>query len=124
MYKILEKLPKGEDGRPQYPVEFEEAWAIRPSRKGSNPKGKGYKAWRARMQEGCKEATLLKALSNYGWYCRDEKISGGVYVVMLATFFGPSLMWEDYMDYETTRRPQHSARPCWTKKDLEPRTLI
>jgi hypothetical protein len=124
MHPILEKLPKGADGRPLYPVAFEEVWAVFPKRKGSNPKGKAYTKWHARAGERIPAATLFKAVSNYGWYCRDEKIWGTMYVVMAATFFGPSLMWEDYMDYETTRRPEFSARPCWTREELRPRTLI
>lgn len=84
-----------------YPDAFEELWAAYPERKPTNPKGKAFKAWKARIREGFAIDTMAAGVGLYAVYVRAEGKEGTSFFMHTATFLGPedppwfSLAWDD-----------------------------
>ena len=89
-------LPK-ENGRKQYPEQFEEVWSAYPKRNYPS-KGAAYKKYRARINDGADHQVLLKAARNYQKVCEQEDKIGSQYVMKAKTFFGPSEHWVEFVD--------------------------
>lgn len=76
-------------GRNDYPPEFEAAWKAYPRRAGDNPKGKAFKAWRARLAAGRTAEEIHAGVLRYAAYVAAKGQVGTEYVKQAATFFGP-----------------------------------
>lgn len=72
-----------------YPPEFEAAWKAYPRRAGDNPKGKAFKAWRARLAAGRTPEEIHAGVLRYAAFVAAKGQEGTEYVKQAATFFGP-----------------------------------
>jgi hypothetical protein len=77
------------------PTLFNAAWDAYPKRAGGNARNMAMKAWRARMADGVSEDVLLAAVHRYHAYCEATERTGTEYVMMAATFFGPSKRYDE-----------------------------
>ena len=80
--------PKQENGRRDYPEDFEEVCAAYPSRTGGNPKKAAYRAWRARVSDGTDAVELLEGVKRYARYVEAAGTEPR-HVKQAQTFFGP-----------------------------------
>jgi hypothetical protein len=78
-----------------FPPEFEEAWAIYPKRAGGNSKADALKAWSGRRKEGVDAGRLIEGTKRYAAFCKATNKIGTEYVKQAATFFGPSLYFDE-----------------------------
>ena len=90
----LSCLPKRNEAR-RYPTEFECVWEKYPKREGGNSKPEGYRAWRARVNEGEPPAELEAGTERYAAYCEASEIIGTRFVKQASTFFGPGEHWRE-----------------------------
>ena len=94
-----------------YPPEFEQAWAAYPKRAGNNPKAKAYAAWKARVDavsdylQQTRRAYLLNCTQSYAAYCKATAKTGTEYVMQAATFFGPSMPYDQDWTIPTDTSP-------------------
>jgi len=79
-----------------YPAEFETTWAVYPRRNSPSNKASGFKAWRARINEGHKAKSIHEGVKNYAKFCEKEGILTTEFVKQASTFFGPNCHFEDY----------------------------
>lgn len=70
-----------------YSDEFEEAWAIYPSRPGASKK-ESFKAWNARLKAGVDVDELIAGVKRYAAYCK-AMLTEPQYIKQPTTFFGP-----------------------------------
>ncbi|WP_203234332.1 helix-turn-helix domain-containing protein [Burkholderia mayonis] len=75
--------------------EFELAWSLYPKRAGGNSKADALKAWRARRAAGVDANRMIDGARRYAEFCRATNRIGTEYVKQTATFFGPSLHFDD-----------------------------
>ena len=85
---------------PEYSPEFLTAWHAYPPRPNHN-KQLAYKAWCARIKEGCDPAAMIAGTHRYANYIRSVGRWGTEYVKMAATFWGPCHHFENTYDSET-----------------------
>lgn len=71
----------------KYPAEFEEAWALYPSRPGAS-KAATFKAWKARLKTGATAMQMIEGAAAYAAYCKAERTEPQ-FIKQAATFFGP-----------------------------------
>lgn len=71
----------------KYPAEFEEAWALYPSRPGAS-KAATFKAWKARLKSGATAMQMIEGAAAYAAYCKAERTEPQ-FIKQAATFFGP-----------------------------------
>lgn len=71
----------------KYTVEFEEAWALYPSRPGAS-KAATFKAWKARLKSGATAMQMIEGAAAYAAYCKAERTEPQ-FIKQAATFFGP-----------------------------------
>ncbi|CAB3972275.1 MULTISPECIES: helix-turn-helix domain-containing protein [Burkholderia] len=99
---------RGDSGDP----EFEEAWELCPKRAGGNSKADALKAWRARRAAGVEAARMIDGVRRYATFCRLTNRIGTEYVKQAATFFGPSLHFDDdWTPPDDTGRAPRSPAP-------------
>lgn len=87
-------ITKLDNGRYDYPDEYEEIYAVYPDNKGT--KKAGWRKWAARRRENVPQEKLMKAAENYAHECKKEKRSKK-YVKHIQTFFGPDEHWKQYL---------------------------
>ncbi|RKP44712.1 hypothetical protein [Pararobbsia silviterrae] len=75
--------------------DFEQAWALYPSRGGGNSKADALKAWKARIAAGDTAAQMLEGVQRYAVFCDKTGKLGTEYVKQAKTFFGPSRHFAD-----------------------------
>lgn len=75
---------------PEYPPDFEAAWAAFPKRAGDNPKRTAWHAWRARLAAGDTAEDMAAGVARFAAYCRGTGKVGTEYVMQAQRFFGPS----------------------------------
>lgn len=90
--------PEKRNGQFLYPQPFEQAWAVYPDRRGSNPKAGAYRAFRARVKDGEDPDDLIASAGHYRDFCDDMKKTGTEYVAQAATFWGPRDTWREYVE--------------------------
>ncbi|HEY4437652.1 MAG TPA: hypothetical protein VGN40_15995 [Lelliottia sp.] len=73
-----------------YPLEFEEVWAIYPKRAGGNSKGDAFKAWNARVKSGVTQQDIFDGVQRYAEFVTATGKLNTEYVKQAATFFGPA----------------------------------
>jgi hypothetical protein len=93
-----------------YPPEFEELWAIKPKRAGSNSKVKAFKAYKARIKQKYAHNDIKEGLIRFNAFCEKTGKIGTEYVMQLATFFGPDEHFKE--DWEP---PVGTVAPEWSK---------
>lgn len=71
----------------KYTAEFEEAWALYPSRPGAS-KAATFKAWKARLKAGATAVKMIEGAAAYAAYCKAERTEPQ-FIKQAATFFGP-----------------------------------
>lgn len=83
----------------KYTAEFEEAWALYPSRPGAS-KAATFKAWKARLKAGATAVQMIEGATAYAAYCK-AKGTEPEFIKQPATFYGPG---EHYAGDWTVRR--------------------
>lgn len=83
-YLITEKAPTREKDQN---FEFEKFWKVYPKRPGAN-KTQAFKAWCARLKEGCGWEAMLDGAYRYARYCESEEVEPK-FVKQASTFLGP-----------------------------------
>jgi hypothetical protein len=68
---------------------FLQAWAEYPKRAGDNPRGRAWKAWRARLAEGHTETEMLDGIRRYAGFVRASGREGSEFIKQAATLLGP-----------------------------------
>lgn len=110
-FPVVEKLPM-EGGNYVYPGPFARAWAVYPSREGSNPKVGAYRAFRARVKRGVDPEQLVKAAEHYRTDCEQRQAEGTAFVLEAAMFWGGKKEpWRDFIDppeLDAQRHDPHS----------------
>ncbi|MFW6121794.1 MAG: hypothetical protein ACOC80_12995 [Petrotogales bacterium] len=86
-------LKKLDNGRYDYPDEFEKIWEYYPRHKG---KKAGWRKWKAIRKKGVDNKILLKATKNYAQECKDNHTEEK-FIKLARTFFGPDEHWRDYL---------------------------
>lgn len=71
----------------KYSAEFEEAWALYPSRPGAS-KAASFKAWAARLKAGATALEMIEGTAKYAAFCKAERTEAA-YIKQPATFYGP-----------------------------------
>lgn len=71
----------------KYSAEFEEAWALYPTRPG-NSKAAAFKAWAARLKAGATALEMIEGTTKYAAYVTAERTEPS-YIKQAATFYGP-----------------------------------
>lgn len=84
-----------------YPPEFNQLWSQKPNRGPGNNKYKAFKAYSARLKEGCNYNQILNGMLAYQEFCRHTNILNTPYVMQLSTFLGPCCHFKD--EWKTTR---------------------
>lgn len=84
----------------KYTAEFEEAWALYPSRPGAS-KAATFKAWKTRLKAGATAMQMIDGAAAYAAYCKAERTEPQ-FIKQAATFFGPG---EFYAADWAPRRP-------------------
>lgn len=87
----------------KYTAEFEEAWALYPSRPG-NAKAAAFKAWNTRLKQGATALEMIEGTRKYAVYCKAER-KEGEFIKQAATFYGPG----EHFTADWT--PRRSSRP-------------
>lgn len=104
---------------------FMEAKARYPKRPGSSWQT-AWKAWQARLKQGCTADEMLKGTIAYKKYCDETDKTGTEYVKMPATFYGPDLHFR--ADWTPPKKKQAEniealaaihARPGESMKEFE-----
>lgn len=88
----------------KYTAEFEEAWALYPSRPGAS-KAATFKAWKARLKSGATAVQMIEGAAAYAAYCKAERTEPQ-FIKQAATFYGPG---EHYAADWTPRRALSGA---------------
>ena len=101
------ELTKKENGRYDYPDEFEEIWDTYPDNRGN--KKKAWRKWKARRNDGIDNELLLEAAENYRIEIEHER-TDKKYIKHGATFYGPDEHWRDYLD-KNWNDPRPDKRP-------------
>jgi len=80
-----------------YTNDFLEAWKPYPKRSGNNSKIEAFRAWTARINQGQKPQDMIAGVNRYAAYIIVTGKEKTEFVLMGATFFGPSLPYmEDW----------------------------
>lgn len=87
-------IQKLDNGQYQYPDEFEQLWQHYPNKKG---KKAAFKKWKATLNKGADNQSLIKAAKNYAEVCEGREKR---YIMHGRTFFGPDEHWRDYLKTE------------------------
>ena len=90
-------ITKKENGRYDYPVDYEEIYAVYPDNRGT--KKAGWRKWAARRRDGVPQEKLMKAAENYASECKREGRSKK-YIKHIQTFFGPDEHWKAYLEID------------------------
>lgn len=93
----------------EYTEDFEQAWAMYPSRPGASKK-ESFKAWNARLKAGVTVDEMVAGVARYGIYVRAMK-TDPQYIKQPATFFGPG------EHYKADWTPSPRASPATAKND-------
>lgn len=104
-------LPKKENGRYDYPENFEEIWDIYPDNRGN--KKSCWRKWKARINDGIDNQLLKEATKNYKIEIEHDG-TDKKYVKHGSTFFGPDEHWRDYLN-ENWNDPRPDKRPPKTQ---------
>lgn len=91
----------------KYSAEFEEAWALYPSRPG-NSKAAAFKAWKARLKGGFSALHMIEGTMRYAAYVKAERTEQN-FIKQAATFFGPS---EFFLDEWTPTKRRTAVAPA------------
>ena len=83
--------------RHQYTPEFEEAWDIYPQREHDS-KHDAFKAWSARIREGCTVPEMIAGTERYHRFVRAKRMEPQ-YIKRAATFYGPALHFQEAWEY-------------------------
>lgn len=85
----LDALRTGGAKKPasKYTAEFEEAWALYPTRPG-NSKAAAFKAWAARLKAGATALEMINGTAKYAAYVKAERTETH-FIKQAATFYGP-----------------------------------
>lgn len=90
-------ITKKDNGRYNYPDDFEKLYEIYPENKGT--KKAGWRKWAATRRKGVSQKDLITAAENYYKVCKangtDKK-----YIKHLSTFVGPDEHWKEYLEVE------------------------
>lgn len=103
----VETLRRGGSTKPtaKYSAEFEEAWALYPSRPGMS-KAAAFKAWTARLKAGATVLEMIEGTRKYAAYCQAERTEAH-YIKQPATFYGPGEHFSaDWTPAKQRRGPQ------------------
>jgi len=87
-------IKKLDNGRYDYPDEYERIYSLYPDNKGT--KKSGWRKWAARRREGINQKDLVEAVKNYAKECKREN-RDKKYIKHLATFLGPDDHWREYL---------------------------
>jgi len=91
-------ITKKENGRYDYPKEFERIYNLYPSHRGT--KKSHWRKWAATRRKGVPQEALKQAVKAYVAECKrngtDEQ-----YIKQLKTFVGPDEHWREYLDKNT-----------------------
>jgi len=109
-------ITKKQNGRYNYPDEYETIYSIYPKNKGT--KKAGWRKWAARRREGVKQELLILAAKNYANECKKEK-KDEKYVKYISTFFGPDEWWKKYLKYEEDKYCEKENTESIFQKQLE-----
>lgn len=111
------ELIKKENGRYDYPDEFEEVYDKYPRKKG---KKAAWRKWRATRKRGVDNEELLLATENYAKECKKQK-TDTEYIKLAKTFFGPDEHWRDYTGEKIKSKDEEkeARRQRILKKQLE-----
>jgi len=87
--------PQKENGRYDYPKDFEELYALYPDSKGT--KKAGWRKWANRRRNNVPQEKLVKAVENYAAECKNDN-KEKKYIKHLSTFLGPDEHWREYLN--------------------------
>jgi hypothetical protein len=86
---VEKKKTLAQPAAPAEPVDrFEEFWAERPRREGSDPKKEAHRHWNARIREGVEAQAIIDSVVRYREWCKAKKKIGTETVMRAATFLG------------------------------------
>lgn len=92
-----------------YSPEFEEWWALYPTRPGGSDKGESFGRWKARLKEGVPIADLLNGLARYVRFAEAEGMIGTRYVMQAETFLSPTKRkWEQSWELPVAETQEHA----------------
>jgi len=109
-------INKKQNGRYNYPDEYETIYSIYPKNKGT--KKAGWRKWAARRRDGVKQELLILAVKNYANECKKEK-KDKKYVKHISTFFGPDEWWKKYLKYDEDKYCEKENTESIFQKQLE-----
>lgn len=89
--------------------EFEALWRLYPRRAGGNPRGRAWKAFRARVADGHTATDILRGVERYARWCRATDKVGSELVQQAATFLGPDCGFSE--DWGLPKDPGRPAEP-------------
>jgi hypothetical protein len=87
-------IAQKENGRYDYPEEFERLYSLYPSQRGS--KKAHWRKWAATRRKGVNQEDLIKSVKNYAAECKKEE-TDEKYIKQLKTFLGPDEHWKEYL---------------------------
>ena len=93
-------ITKKENGRYDYPDDYEEIYAAYPANRGT--KKAGWRKWAARRRDGVPQEKLMKAAKNYNKKIEYED-TDKKYVKHISTFYGPDDHWREFLEYEVDK---------------------
>lgn len=81
-----------------YTPVFEQAWAMYPKRRGSNPKFAAWQQWQARVREGVLPYDMIQGTRQYREWCEREGKIGTELVMQARRFYGKA---REFAEVET-----------------------
>jgi hypothetical protein len=78
--------------------EFENAWALYPTRHGANSRIAACKCWNARIKEGVKAEDLILATKNYQIMMTNNGNIGTAYIMQAQRFYGVNREYEQFIN--------------------------
>ena len=87
-------IKKLNNGRYNYPEEYERIYSIYPASRGN--KKAGWRKWAATRRRGVKQEDLVQAVKKYAAECERQGTSEK-WIMHIKTFFGPDEHWKGYL---------------------------
>jgi len=97
--------------KPEYPDDFERAWAAYPARHGGNPKKDAFKHWSARKREGEAVADMQAGVERYAAHLKATGKLGTEYVMQAVRFFGTSKQYAEPWPIGSAPQAKQNGRP-------------
>ena len=95
----------------EYSPVFEQAWAMYPTRRGSNPKLAAWQQWQARVREGVLPYDMIQGTRHYREWCEREGKVGTELVMQARRFYGKAREFAEVEQWSAIPEATPAAAP-------------